>query len=189
MIRSILQIGDPALRERSVEIDPAAIAGAATQALIDDLIETMRAHDGAGIAAPQVGVLERVCIVEVRTDQERYRGHPEIPLTVLINPTVEMLGDETFENFEGCLSVPGRRGKVRRAAGIRSHALDRAGRPFEREYWGVRSGVFQHELDHLDGILFVDRADPDSIWPLDVFEERFRPGYAKHIAAIGARYR
>ena len=109
----IAQIGNPLLRERSVEVTPDALASAEMQAFIDDLIETMRDANGAGLAAPQVHRLVRICAIEVK-DNPRYPYKPNVPLTILVNPVITPVSEETFDNYEGCLSVPNLRGMVKR---------------------------------------------------------------------------
>ena len=154
-VRRILQIGDPALRRVARPVgDPRDV-----QELVIDLIDTMRHARGAGLAATQIGVNLRVCVIEVG-DNPRYPYKPPIPLTVLINPELQPLTDETFDNYEGCLSVPDLRGVVARWVGVRVRSLDAAGAPFERDVWGLSAGTFQHEVDHLDGKLFVDYLSP-----------------------------
>ena len=169
-IRKIAQLGEPVLRRVAEPIAPGQIGGDRIVALTRDMIETMRDADGAGIAAPQVYESIRLCVVEVRKNP-RYPHFPEIPLMVLINPEVEALSSDaesgearaTITMFEGCLSVPGLRGKVRRPRKVRVKALDANGAPLELVWEGVRAAVIQHELDHLDGVLFVDRALPKSL--------------------------
>src|SRR4029077_623549 len=107
-VRDVVQIGDPVLREAAAAVDDVG----AVQDLIDDLIDTMRAANGAGLAANQIGVPLQVCVIEVRPDNPRYPYKPQIPLTVLVNPALEPLTSETFANYEGCLSVPDLRGVV-----------------------------------------------------------------------------
>src|ERR1700681_1931785 len=126
------------------------------QGFIDDLVETMHDANGAGIAASQVHEPIRLCIVEI-ADNPRYPYKPNWPLTVLVNPVVEATTDERFLNFEGCLSVPNLRGQVPRFAGVRVRAQDRRGAPLDFVVKGLAAGTFQHEIDHLDGTLFVDR--------------------------------
>ena len=122
-VREIVHIGHPVLRAEAALVDPADVHD-----LIDDLIDTMRAANGAGLAANQIGEAVQVCVIEVRRDNPRYPYKPEIPLTVLINPVIESLTTETFANYEGCLSVPGLRGIVDRSvevACVRSRATVR----------------------------------------------------------------
>src|ERR1700689_1856159 len=124
--RAILQVGDPRLRCPARPVDPAELAGADVQNLIDDLVATMGAANGAGLAATQVGAALRICVVEV--DQNpRYPYKPRIPLTILVNPVITPLTDEQFANNEGCLSVPGLRGAVNRFTEVRVSAVDRNG--------------------------------------------------------------
>jgi peptide deformylase len=152
----ILHLGNPLLRERSRELTREELLAPETQTFIDDLIATMRAASGAGIAAPQVGRPVRICVVEVK-DNPRYPYKPNIPLTVLVNPVLRPIGEETFENYEGCLSVPNLRGVVTRSAQVEVTAWDREGNEATRVMRGLGAGTFQHEVDHLDGLLFVDR--------------------------------
>jgi peptide deformylase len=168
----IRTIGDPVLHERAREVDPGELPE--LQSFIDDLIETKRAAHGAGIAANQVGDLHRIAVVEVEPGNPRYPYKPPFPLTVLVNPELDPVGDETIEINEGCLSVPERRGEVRRHARVRVRFLDRDGNERELEVAGLTAGTFQHEVDHLDGVLFVDRADSVSTWEEVDFEERAR---------------
>ena len=128
-VRDILQIGHPVLRQQARPLAPAEVATADVQRLVDDLVDTMRAADGAGLAATQVGEAVQVCVAEVRPGNPRYPYKPAIPLTVLVNPQIETLTAETFANYEGCLSVPGLRGVVERAVEVRVRALDRHGAP------------------------------------------------------------
>lgn len=157
-VLDILQIGQPLLRERARELSRGELASPETQSFIDDLVETMRAANGAGIAAPQVGRSIRVCAIEVK-DNPRYPYKPNIPLTILVNPVLTAVAGETFDNYEGCLSVPNLRGVVRRAAVVKLTAWDREGFDISREIRGLTAGTFQHETDHLDGKLFLDRVE------------------------------
>jgi peptide deformylase len=170
----IRTIGDPVLHERARDVTADELPS--LQAFIDDLIETKRSAHGAGLAANQVGELHRIAVVEVEPDNPRYPYKPPFPLTVLVNPEIEPVGDETIEINEGCLSVPGRRGTLTRHARVRVRFLDRDGEPREIETAGLTAGTFQHEVDHLDGVLFIDRADPDSVsdWSDADFEQQAR---------------
>jgi peptide deformylase len=170
----IRTLGDPVLRERAREVAAGELPS--LQAFVDDLIETKRAAHGAGLAANQVGRLHRIAVVEVEPDNPRYPYKPPFPLTVLVNPEVEPVGDETIEINEGCLSVPGQRGTLSRHARVRVRFLDRDGEPRELEVAGLTAGTFQHEVDHLDGVLFIDRAAPESVsaWGDADFEQQAR---------------
>ncbi len=159
----IAEVGNPILRRRSREVSREELLGPTMQTLIDDLIETMRDADGAGIAAPQVHLPVRICVIEIRPNHPRYPEKEPIPLTVLVNPVVTPTSDATLESFEGCLSVPNLRGRVRRHADILVRFWDRAGQEREVRAHGIQAVTYQHECDHLDGRLFVDRVtDPTS---------------------------
>ena len=126
--REIVEIGHPVLRERAREVTPQELAGAPVQGLIDDMIDTMRAAGGAGVAANQVGETLRVAVVEVEPGNPRYPYKPPIPLTVIVNPVLEPVGDETVAINEGCLSVPDLRGTLDRHVTVRARFTDRDGR-------------------------------------------------------------
>jgi peptide deformylase len=169
----IVQIGHPVLRERAREVGAEELASVEVQQLIDDLVETMRAAGGAGLAAPQVGVPLRLFVVEVR-ENRRYPYKPPIPLHVLVNPIVTPRTERTFPSYEGCLSIPNLRGLLPRFAEVDVDHLDRDGRPQRLTARGLSAGTFQHEHDHLDGILIVDRADPATLTTWDEFDARHR---------------
>ncbi len=152
-VRRVLKMGEPLLREvaRPVERFDGALA-----ALIADMDDTMRAQSGAGLAAPQIGVGSRVVIFELR-DNPRYPHIKPVPYTVLVNPVLTALTEEQEEGWEGCLSVPGMRGLVPRFTRLRYQGFDAAGAPIDRTVEGFHARVVQHEVDHLDGILFPQR--------------------------------
>ena len=158
MVLEITHIGNPILREICSEVPEDRLLDSDFQEFIDDLIETKRDANGAGIAAPQVGEPWRIFVVEVK-DNPRYPYKPQAELTVCVNPKITFLTELRYANYEGCLSIPGLGGKVPRCPHIRVDALDRHGKPFSREVKGITAGTFQHENDHLDGILFPDRVD------------------------------
>lgn len=149
-VRPVLRIGNPRLRQvaRSVEV----FGTAELHALIEDLRDTMAARDGAGLAAPQIGVPLRVVIFCV-TANPRYPEAPPIPETVLINPRITPLSHERSSGWEGCLSVPGMRGLVPRWELIRYQGLDCEGNEIDRSVAGFHARVVQHECDHLEGVL------------------------------------
>ena len=187
-IRKIAHIGHPVLRQVAREVTREELATPAMQQFIDDLIETMRDADGAGLAAIQVYEPIRIVAIEVG-DNPRYPYKPKIPLTILVNPVIEPLSEETFLNYEGCLSVPNLRGRVRRHAHVRVTGWDRHGEPYEREWKGISAGTFQHEADHLDGRIFVDRVeDPTSFSTWDNFERYGKDGFVEYVKEIVARY-
>ena len=154
MIRDILRMGDPLLLERSREV--AVVPSTALDELLADMRDTMRAADGAGLAAPQIGVPLRVVIFGVDFNP-RYPDADPVPYTELVNPVLSPLSDELEEGWEGCLSVPGLRGVVARHAALRYEGFDPDGNRIEREVTGFHARVVQHECDHLDGILYPMR--------------------------------
>jgi peptide deformylase len=184
----IAQIGDPVLRERAREVEPDELRSPEIARLIDDIVETMRHAKGAGLAAPQVSRSLRICAIEV-SQNPRYPYKPDIPLTILINPVLTPLSNETFENYEGCLSVPDLRGVVRRHAELRVEALDRDGALIRREVRGITAGTFAHEVDHLDGCLFVDRVtDTRTLCTWNQFARHHEPKFRATVEEIVARY-
>ncbi len=187
-VRQILTVGHPLLRERAAEVDPADIAGAEVQRVIEDLIDTMRHANGAGIAANQIGELVRVATIEVNQNP-RYPYKPPIPLTIVINPVIEFLDDELVEINEGCLSVPNMRGNVFRHVNIKLSYLDRNGEPHSYVKRGLTAGTFQHELDHLDGLLFLDRvADTRTLTTWEQFETWHRAAFVERIMKFVQRF-
>jgi peptide deformylase len=187
-LRKIAQIGHPVLRQRARELSKDELAAPATQQLVDDMIETMRDAEGAGLAAIQVYQPVRIAVIEVSGDNPRYPYKPAIPLTVLVNPVLTPVGDETFVNYEGCLSVPNLRGRVPRFVHLRVTAWDRHGDPIDEVVHGLKAGTFQHEVDHLDGTLFVDRVtDPTSLSTWTEFERHHRAAFVEEVTALVAR--
>jgi peptide deformylase len=186
--RAILQVGDPRLRCAARPVGATELAGADVQNLIDDLVATMRAANGAGLAATQIGADLRICVIEV-DNNPRYPYKPQIPLTILVNPVITALTDEMFANNEGCLSVPGLRGTVDRFTEIGVTACDRTGAHLDFVVRGLSAGTFQHECDHLDGLLFLDRVkDPATLTTWDNFERYQRSTYIERVAALVDRY-
>ena len=186
-VLSILELGHPILRERSREVTAEELAAPEIQRLIDDMIETRRAADGAGLAANQVGETVRIAIAEVEPGNPRYPYKPPIPLTVLVNPVLEPVDEETVAINEGCLSVPGIRGELERHVTVRVRYLDRDGLPHDEVRRGLTAGTFQHEVDHLDGILFVDRADPRTLTTWEQFERFHRDAFLARAAELVER--
>ena len=183
----ITTVGDPVLRRRAREVTPAELASAPVQRLIDDMIVTMRAAGGAGLAANQVGELLRVAVIEVR-DNPRYPYKPPIPLTVIVNPVLEPVGDEVVAINEGCLSVPDLRGTLDRHVTVRVRWTDRDGREHDELRRGLTAGTFQHEVDHLDGVLFLDRVrDPSTFTTWEQFERHHRDAFVARISDFVAR--
>ncbi|MBI4815837.1 MAG: peptide deformylase [Deltaproteobacteria bacterium] len=187
-IRKIAQIGHPILRRVADPVPISEIRSAPIQELIDDMIATMRDAMGAGLAAPQVHESVQICVLEVRANA-RYPYAPDIPLTVLINPVLAPLTAEIFGNYEGCLSVPNLRGLVERFAEIRVMGFDRDGQPVDRVARGISAGTYQHEVDHLNATLFLDRVkDPRSLTTLAEFDRYHREAYFPKARAVVDRF-
>jgi peptide deformylase len=142
----LFQVAEPVLEFNTQELDT----------LIGDMFDTMAAHNGAGLAAPQIGISRRVVIFGVEANS-RYPDAEPVPTTVLINPKIELLTPQTEDGWEGCLSVPGMRGLVSRCTHLRYSGFDQHGKPLTREAHGFHARVVQHECDHLDGILYPMR--------------------------------
>jgi peptide deformylase len=158
-IRQILKMGDARLLRVAEPVPESVFATDELRALVVDLLDTMKAANGAGIAAPQIGVNLRVVIFGGTGKNPRYPEAPEIAFTVLCNPTLEPLSDEKIAGWEGCLSVPGLRGEVPRFERLRYSGRDAEGAAFERIVDGFHARVVQHECDHLDGILYPRRVE------------------------------
>lgn len=158
-VREILRMGDERLLRVAQPVPETLFASAQMDELIVDLLDTMQAAKGAGIAAPQIGVDLRVVIFGGTGRNPRYPDAPEIPFTVLCNPTLEPLDDEKSPGWEGCLSVPGLRGEVPRYEHLRYSGRDAAGVAFVRVVDGFHARVVQHECDHLDGVLYPRRIE------------------------------
>lgn len=187
-LRKIATIGHPVLRQPARELTRQELESGPVQRLVDDMVETMRDAAGAGIAANQVHEPVRVCVIEI-ADNPRYPYKPNWPLTILVNPVVEATTAETFLNFEGCLSVPDLRGQVPRFAGVRVRAWDRRGKQLDFEVKGLTAGTFQHELDHLDGKLFVDRVvDTRTLCTWRDFERFHKEEFVERAKALVARF-
>lgn len=153
-VRTVLRMGHPLLQQVAAPVE--RFGTAELRQLVTDMDDTMHALNGAGIAAPQIGVSLRAVIFEV-TRNPRYPQAEPVPYTVLINPVLDLLGDARDEAWEGCLSVPGLRGVVSRHTNLRYRGFDLDGRPIDRTVTGFHARVVQHEVDHLDGILYPMR--------------------------------
>jgi peptide deformylase len=170
-IRKIVRMGHPVLRQPAVPIEREAIASEATLRLVADMIDTLHDYGGIGLAAPQIGEPVRLAIVEIpESGSSRYGDIPGMPLTVFVNPAITVLDPATKGFWEGCLSVPGLRGFVERPQKIRVDYLDIAGEEQSLELAGFLATVFQHEFDHLDGRLYIDRLADTRLL---AFEEEF----------------
>ena len=184
----IVEIGHPTLREVAQEVPVDEIKTAPVQEFIDSLIETKRAANGAGIAANQVDNLWRIFVVEV-VNNPRYPYKPDYPLTVVINPEITYLIEDRFENFEGCLSVPNLRGVVHRCPIIQVTGFNRDAEPVDFEVKGVAAGTFQHEMDHLNGVMFTDRTiDPRSFCSWSEFDKRYEDSFRQLVLEVEEAY-
>jgi peptide deformylase len=158
-IRKVARLGHPILRQKTRELSTDEIRSPEIQRLIQDLRDTQAEYGGIGIAAPQVHESVRVAIIEFDAGSARYPDMGSQPLTVFINARVSVLDAQEQTYWEGCLSVPGLRGKVSRPRKVRVDYLDETATPRSLVAEGFLATVFQHELDHLDGVLFVDRVE------------------------------
>jgi peptide deformylase len=152
-LRKIMTLPDPILRRKA---RPVTIFDAELQTLIDDMIDTMRDAPGVGLAAPQVGISVRVIVVEYAEDEENDQATKK--LYVMINPEIKTASEDTDVAVEGCLSVPGWQGEVERALAVTVKGLTRRGQPMKVKAKGWMARIFQHEIDHINGVVFTDRA-------------------------------
>ena len=163
-------MGHPLLRQKARPLAPGEMGSDVIQRLVADMVDTLHDYGGIGLAAPQIAEPVRLALVELPGGQSRYGELPRIPLTLFVNPEIEVLDPATAGYWEGCLSVPGLRGYVERPQHIRVRAQSLSGEPIDMTFRGFPATVFQHEFDHLDGTLYVDRiTDPRRL----VFEEEF----------------
>lgn len=153
----IARLGHPCLRQRALPVAAEELSSAPFQQFIDDMIETMRDGDGVGLAATQVHVLKRMFLVEVKSPNQRYPDQLGVPLMVIVNPEIREHSEEVEDDWEGCLSIPDLRGRVPRWRSLRLTGTDRSGQEIDLEASRFFARVIQHELDHLDGIVFLDR--------------------------------
>lgn len=155
-ILKVTRLGHPVLRIVTKNLTAKEIQTPALQKFIDDMVETMKEYDGVGLAADQVHESKQVCVLEV-ADNPRYPNKSKVPLTVLINPKITPLSEETEEDWEGCLSIPDLRGRVPRYKSIHVQALDRNGKNLDFDAHDFHARVIQHEYDHLNGKVYLDR--------------------------------
>jgi len=167
-VREIIRMGHPTLRQVARPLAPEELHEPWLAALVGDMVETLHHAGGIGLAAPQVDASVRLAIVDIPGGPSRYGRIPAMPLTVFVNPEIAVLDERRAGCWEGCLSVPGLRGYVERPQGIRVSALNLAGNRFDLELDGFLATVFQHEFDHLDGKLYVDRLEDSRLL---VFED------------------
>lgn len=153
-ILKIARLGHPVLRQVADPIDPDAVTSPEVQRLIRDMLETVDDANGAGLAAPQVHASLRVVVLQL---------DPEVGMEVWVNPELTTTTTDQVYSFEGCLSVPGLRGMVARSAEVHVRGLDHTGKPFEHHLEGFPAIVAQHECDHLDGVIYVDKMEPNTL--------------------------
>ena len=178
----IVQVGEPVLRQTARPMSPEEIASAETQHLIEWMRDTMRDAPGVGLAAPQIGLPIQLVVIEDRAeyskamppDEQAERGRQPVPFQVLINPRIVERSEEQADFFEGCLSLPGFSALVKRSRAVKVECLDERGaaRKIEAQGWYAR--ILQHEIDHLDGRLYVDRMETRSFMNLENFNRHWR---------------
>jgi len=155
-ILKVARLGHPVLRKMAEPVAPSELRSPEIQRFIDDMVETMREYNGVGLAATQVHTPKQIAVIEVLKNP-RYPEASDIPLTVIVNPQVSLLGGEMEESWEGCLSLPDLRGRVPRYTELRLQALDRHGGPIDLIAKDFFARVIQHETDHLNGKVYLDR--------------------------------
>lgn len=153
-VQAVLKMGDLRLRKTAAKVEN--FADEQFSVLITDMVDTMRSTYGVGLAAPQIGVSQRVVVLEV-DNNPRYPGRPSIPLQILVNPEIISHSNDISSGWEGCLSLPGLRGEVERYESITYVACDQNGQQITEAVHGFLARIIQHELDHLNGILYLDR--------------------------------
>ena len=185
---AIVEIGHPTLRARAREVRSDELGSPELHRVCDDLVETMRSANGAGLAAPQVDVPLRIFAVEVG-DNPRYPYKPRLGLRVLVNPIVTPASAETYQSYEGCLSIPDLRGLLTRFTEVDVAYLDPDGEEHEERFGGLSAGTLQHELDHLDGILFPDRVeDPTTLCTWEMFRTHRQAAWVQTIRPLLERF-
>jgi peptide deformylase len=178
-VLKVARIGHPVVRTAAKPVPEDEIRSEAVQRLIDDMIETMHEYDGVGLAAPQIHVGLRLAVIEVPSGDER--AEDGVPLMVLVNPVIMPLGADAVVGWEGCLSVPDLRGQVPRLRRLRLDALDRHGKRYTLEAHDFFARVIQHECDHLDGSVYLDRMqDMRSLSFLREFERFVHSEHGEH---------
>ena len=163
-ILNVARMGNPVLREKARPVERSELLTPVIQKLIDDMIQTMVEYQGIGLAGPQVHEQRQIFVAGIEN------GDDPMPLIVVVNPVLTLLGSPTVEDWEGCLSIPDLRGRVPRVPEVELRALDRYGEPMQRTAHGLAARVIQHETDHLNGVLFLDRMQSfDSLTHLNEF--------------------
>lgn len=171
-IKPILKMGNPRLREKALPFKNEEILSSETKILIQDMFDTMKNANGLGLAATQIGVLKQVAIIELSQDNPRYKLSSDSQTYILFNPTIKIINENTQGFWEGCLSVPGMRGFVERPSKITVNYTDQFAKQHSIELEGFLATVFQHELDHLKGILYIDKIiDTKKLCFIEEFEK------------------
>jgi peptide deformylase len=184
----IIEIGHPTLRARAREVRGDELGTSELRRICDDLVETMQAADGAGLAAPQVDVPLRIFAVEVG-ENPRYPYKPRLARRVLVNPVVRPLGNETYPSYEGCLSIPNLRGLLPRFTEVEVTYLDPDGSEQTERFGGLSAGTMQHEIDHLDGVLFPDRVeDPATFCTWEMFRAYRQDAWVESVRPLLERF-
>ncbi len=187
-LREIVQIGHPTLRAEAQPVAAERLGSEELHRICADLVETMHAANGAGLAAPQVDIPLRVFVVEVG-DNPRYPYKPRLGRRVLVNPVVRPLSAETYQSYEGCLSIPDLRGLLPRYTEVEVAYLDPDGGEHIERFGGLSAGTMQHELDHLDGILFPDRVeDPTTLCTWEMFRTYRQDAWVARIQPLLERF-
>jgi peptide deformylase len=179
-VRKIIRMGHPTLRRPARPLEDSEIGSDAVHRLVVDMIETLHDYGGIGLAAPQINEPIRLAIIELPGGLSRYGELPEIPLTVFVNPEIEVLDPTEAGYWEGCLSVPGLRGFVSRPQHVRVKARTLANETLEMELTGFPATVFQHEFDHLDGKLYIDRITDSELLMFEEEYSRYRLPFEEH---------
>jgi len=172
-IRRVIKMGHPLLRQAAIPIEPDETGSERIKQIISDMTDTLCDYGGIGLAAPQIAEPIRLALIEIQGGPTRYGELAPIPLTVFINPVVEVIDPATRGYWEGCLSVPGLRGFVERPQHVKIRYTSGLGEPCVLELQGFPATVFQHELDHLDGILFLDRVTDTRLLAFEAEYERY----------------
>lgn len=186
-----MRMGHPVLREVAHPVDVAALGSPNLVSLVADMVDTLHDYGGIGLAAPQIGEPVRLAIIEIPGGASRYGELPPWPLTIFVNPEIEVVDPKTAGYWEGCLSVPGLRGFVCRPQHVKVSYLDLAGSRHVRELEGFLATVIQHEFDHLDGKLFIDRIDDTRLLAFETEYERYlapRDSAASKVEQPGSPY-
>ena len=173
-ILKVARMGHPVLRAKARPLQAAEIRSPQLQQLIDDMFETMHEYQGVGLAAPQVHAGVRLFVAGIPPDPDAEKDPDDVPEMALINPEISVVGRDTVEDWEGCLSIPDIRGRVPRAKQIVVRAYDRTGKRVEIKASNFTARVIQHETDHLDGVLFFDRMKSfESLTFIEEFQRYF----------------